>query len=176
MQTDAHLYSDDRRVLETIILPYFADRGEFSKILFVGCQSYTSGYGRLFAEKRYCTLEIDPLRSRYGSKRRHIVDSLSNVTAHFSEGELHLIICNGVFGWGLDALTDTEKAFQGCYECLREAGIFILGWNDIPERRPFPPEESQSLHRFTPYTFPPLQTNRFLTSTPHRHTYDFYTK
>ena len=168
--------TDDRRVLETIILPYFADREGFSKVLFVGCAWYTRRYSRFFAGKDYWTLDIDPFRSRYGSKRLHVTDSLANVTAHFSEGELDLIICNGVFGWGLDAKPEVERAFRGCYECLREGGIFILGWNDIPRRRPFAPEVSEGLQRFRPETLAPLDAHRFVTSNPNRHTYDFYIK
>ncbi len=39
------LLTDDRRVLETIIFPYFCQRNEFYKILFVGCEWFTVGYG-----------------------------------------------------------------------------------------------------------------------------------
>jgi hypothetical protein len=178
MSTGIDLYqrTDARRVLDTIILPYFADQGGCSKILFVGCAWYTRGYSRLFAGKDYYTLDIDPSQSRYGSKRLHITDSLANVTAHFSEGELDLIVCNGVFGWGLDDKPEVERAFLGCYECLREGGFFILGWNDIPTRRPFAPEESESLQRFMPEALAPLGTHRFATSNPNRHMFDFYIK
>jgi hypothetical protein len=54
--------------------------------------------------------------------------------------------------------------------------MFILGWNDIPERIPFPLEECQSLKQFTPYIFPPLLASQYLTASPRRLTFNFYTK
>src|SRR5882762_2282845 len=57
---DLYLRTDDRRVLEQIILPYFAERSEFSRVLFVGCDWYTRGYARIFRAKTYITLEIEP--------------------------------------------------------------------------------------------------------------------
>ncbi len=171
---DFYIRTDDRRVLETIILPYFAQGDEWRKILFVGCAWYTRGYRRLFAGKDYRTIEIDPREARYGAPR-HIVDSVENIRKHFREGELDVIICNGVFGWGLNDRAAVEKTFQGCFESLREGGIFVLGWNDLPEHTPFPLETSQALQAFTPFVFPPLDSARFMTGSG-RHTYDFHRK
>jgi hypothetical protein len=172
---DLYLVQDDRRVLQTIIFPYFADRAEFSKVLFIGTAWYTRGSRRFFEDGEYWTLEIDPALSKYGSKH-HIVDSFANVSDHFPAGEFDLIVCNGVFGSGLNAKPDVESAFQGSHYCLRDGGIFILGWNDIPEKRPFGLEESESLRLFAPYVFPPLNAAGFLTANPNRHTFNFYIK
>ena len=143
------------RVLETIVFPYFIQRDEFYRVLFVGCDWYTRAYNRMFQNKAYSTMDINPSQSKYGAKH-HIVDSAANVHLHFNEDTLDLIICNGVFGWGLDARADVERAFQGCFECLREGGVLVLGWNDISKRRPFFLEECQSLQLFNQYVFPPL--------------------
>ena len=169
------LLTDDRRVLETIIFPYFCQRNEFYKILFVGCEWFTVGYNEIFKNKAYWTLEIKPRRSKYGAKK-HIIDSVENLNLHFNENELDLIICNGVFGWGLNAKANVERAFQGCFECLREGGVLVLGWNDRPRRCPFPLEECQSLKLFNHYVFPPLSTSQYLTADKNRHTYNFYVK
>ena len=98
---------------------------------------------------------MDPAAARYGA-RRHIVDTLENICAHFPAGELDAIVCNGVFGWGLDERAAVERAFGGWFECLRPGGVFVLGWNDVPDHCPFPPRDSRSLGRFVPWTFPPL--------------------
>lgn len=172
---DFYVHTDDRRVLQAIIFPYFVQHDDFARILFVGCQWYTRGYNKVFKNKTYWTLEIDPSQRKYGAKR-HITDSLKNVGRHFRQGELDLIICTGVFGWGLDAKPDVETAFQGCFESLRDGGIFVLGWNDVPEHRPFPIEECQTLKLFAPYVFPPLSTSQYLTDTANRHIYNFYVK
>ena len=73
--------------------------------------------------------------------RRHIVDRLENVTRHFGEGALDLIVCNGVFGWGLDDPDGVDEAFRGCHRCLRAGGVFVLGLErraraaSVPARR-----------------------------------------
>ncbi len=167
--------SDARRVLETIIFPYFVRRDEFSAILFIGCREYTNGYNKIFANKNYWTLEVDPTQREYGAKN-HITDSLKNVHLHFNENELDLIVCSGVFGFGLNDKANVEKAFRGCFTCLREGGVFVLGWNDIPKHRPFPVEECQSLTLFNPHVFQPLSTSRYLTANSNRHIYNFYVK
>jgi SAM-dependent methyltransferase len=172
---DLYMHTDDRRVLEQIILPYFAGRKEYVTVLFVGCDWYTRGYSRIFDGKNFWTLEINPRQKRYGAKL-HIVDSLTNITSHFHENELDLIICNGVLGFGLNEIDEFDKAIRGCFVCLRQGGTFVFGWNDTPERRPFPMEASTSLRKFNRSAFPPLATSHFLTAGPDRHTYDFYTK
>jgi len=172
---DLYKHTEDRRVLEKEIFPYFVSLPHFSKILFVGCAWYTKGYKTIFQNQDYITLEIDPVESKYGAKK-HIIDSLENINRHFQEGELDLIVCNGVFGWGLNDKPSVEAAFQGCYRSLRPGGIFILGWNDIPERRPFLLAECRSLKLFHPFVFPPLSTAQYLTTTSNRHTYNFFVK
>jgi hypothetical protein len=175
MGVDLYLHTEDRRVLEQVILPYFAGRKEYMSILFVGCDWYTHGYYRLFQGKCFWTVEMNPRRKCYGAKL-HIVDSLVNISSHFHEGELDLIICNGVFGFGLNEKDEFEKAIHGCYTCLRRGGYFVLGWNDTPERRPFPLETSTSLREFNRSVFPPLSTDHLMTTSPNRHTYDFFAK
>ncbi len=167
--------TDDRHVLERIVFPYFVQRSEFSKILFVGCSWYTRGYKVIFRDKDYWTLDILASKRKYGAKN-HIHDSLENLPLSFREGELDLIICNGVFGRGLNDPDNIETAFRGCSHCLREGGLFVLGWNDVPGSCPLPLEECQSLKLFDRYVFPPLSTSQYLTANPNRHTYSFYTK
>jgi hypothetical protein len=175
MGIDLYLRTDDRLVLETMIFPHFLRDSSVNRVLFVGCNWYTKPYNRLFAEKEYWTLDIDPSRQRYGSSR-HIVDSLTNLDSYFGTGNLDLIVCTGVFGWGLDRKDDVETAFDKCYRCLRKDGVFVLGWDDIPQKRPFPPEEAESIRRFRPFVFPVLGVSRYLTRGDLRHTFDFFRK
>lgn len=175
MGIDRYKHTEDRRVLEKEIFPYFVSRTQFSKILFVGCAWYTQGYKTLFQDKDYLTLESDPAESRYGAKK-HINDRLENISRHFQTGELDLIVCNGVFGWGLDDRISVEQAFDGCYRSLRLGGIFVLGWNDTVERCPFSLAECQSLKLFQPFVFPPLSTADYVVDTFSKHTYSFFIK
>jgi SAM-dependent methyltransferase len=173
---ESFLDTEDRRVLEEVIFPYFLDDQSFRLILFVGCDWYTRGYNKFFeAQKRYVTIDIDPARRKYGAKQ-HIVDELQRLDRYFQHGSLDLIICNGVFGWGLNERIDVERAFQACFESLREGGVLILGWDNMEELYPFLPDDSESLALFKPLYFSPLKTNVYETATPYRHTYNFYAK
>jgi hypothetical protein len=167
--------TSDRVVLEETILPYFAAKADVSDILFVGCDWYTAHYSKLFRGKNYWTIEPDPAKSVFGAKQ-HVVDSLENLGRYFTSGQFDLILCNGVYGFGLDSEVQCETAFNNCYVCLRNLGELVLGWNDTPDRTPVPLNQLQSLSKFHPSHFPPLATWRYRTDTPHRHVYDFYVK
>jgi hypothetical protein len=173
---ESYLNTEDRRVLEQVIFPYFLQRDDYKDVLFVGCHWYTKGYNTRFEEKKnYWTIEPSPSRQRYGTKQ-HISDTLQNLSNHFSKGALDLILCNGVIGYGLDAKPDAEQAFRASYDCLRKGGVLVLGWADIDKRRPFHPDECQSLRRLRPFLFPPLATPKYVTDTVSRVTYNFYVK
>jgi SAM-dependent methyltransferase len=174
---DLHLNYVDRYVLEDTIIPYFVAQKEFYKILFIGSDWYTKPYRKYFRKKEYWTIEIDESKKKYGSKR-HITDSLLNLNLYFESNYFDLIVYNGVFGYGINTREDTEASFKQCFQCLREGGILVFGWNDIPERRSFPViEECQSLQKFEPYFFAPLSTSQYLTADDRlRHTFNFYIK
>jgi SAM-dependent methyltransferase len=172
---DSPLNTDDRRLLEGTLIPYFAGEAEFQRVLFVGCDFYTAHYERLFPGREYWTLDKDPARAKYGAKR-HLVSRLDEAGAHFAPGSLDLVLVNGVLGWGLDRADEAEASFAACHACLRPGGVLLLGWNDTPERLPLSPDESASLARFEPFVAPPLGVSRFLTRNPNRHTFSFYRK
>ncbi|AKG23327.1 class I SAM-dependent methyltransferase [Calothrix sp. 336/3] len=177
MGLDLYLDSPDRTILEQEIIPYFRDLSEFHKILFVGCDWYTTSYKKLLKNKEYWTIEIDPKKRQYGSDK-HIVDGIQNLSLHIEPGYFDLIFFNGVFGFGLNTKDDTDKAFQAYFDALRTRGVLVFGWNDISEYKPFAVlEECDNLQKFQSYTFPPLNTSHYLTpETPLRHTFDFFVK
>jgi SAM-dependent methyltransferase len=174
---DLYRNSPDRLVLEDIIIPYFNGQQEFHKILFVGCDWYTNPYKKLFKSKEYWTIEIDESKKKYGSNN-HIIDGLQNLSKYIKQGYFDLIIYNGVFGYGINTKEDTEESFHQCFQALREGGIVVFGWNDIPEYKPFPVTDNcEHLKKFEPYFFTPLSTSEYLTPhTPRRHIYNFYMK
>lgn len=166
---------DDRRVLESVILPFLARRADGARVLFVGCAWYTRAYERLFADAEFWTVDPDPRKRRHGAAR-HVVGSLVDIEARFGADSLDLIICNGVCGWGLDDPEEAERAMHACHRCLRAGGLLVFGWNDLPGRRPLRPEDSPSLRQFRPHVFPPLGVARLVTRSPRKHIYDFYEK
>jgi hypothetical protein len=173
---ESYLRTEDRRVLEEVIFPYFLKEEKYRDILFVGCHWYTRGYNERFEErKNYWTIDVNRSRKKYGAKQ-HIVDGVQNIGKHFPPASLDLVLCNGVFGWGLDTRPEVEQALGACHDCLRAGGVLVIGWDDIEERRPFAVEECDSLRRFRRFPFPPLGTDRYVTDTAYRHTYNFYAK
>lgn len=183
LRKDTPLVNNDRYVLEQIIIPYFVEREEFTRILFVGCGTYTRHYERWFKKKEeYWTIDINPFKKLFGAKK-HIVDSSSNLNLYFKENYLDLIICNGVFGYGLDDREEVEKAYAACYQCLRNGGVLIIGWDVHLE--PFKLETCQSLSKFKPFIFPPLSNSSSqisvaqymnVTDGSEPHMYNFYVK
>jgi SAM-dependent methyltransferase len=96
--------------------------------------------------------------------------------AHIDPGSLDLIICNGVFGWGLDEKENCEEAFAAAHVALKPGGQMLLGWNDVPRRCPFALESIASLSRFREHEFALFGRYRYLTDTVYRHVFDFYQK
>lgn len=169
--------TEDRRVLEQVIFPYYTARSDIYSVLFVGCDWYTSHYEKAFFRAHdFWTIEPFEGARKFGSRRQHIVASWERLDAHFEEGYFDLIIANGVYGFGLDTREQCEAAFATSYSRLRKGGHLVFGWNDTPDRTPVPLPEIASLGRFTPWTFPAFASSRYLTDTPHRHVYDFYLK
>jgi hypothetical protein len=165
----------DRDALEQVILPAYAARPDIKAVLFVGCAWYTHHYKSMLPGREYWTIDPDPWKKRFGA-RRHIVAGLESVDAHIAASRLDLIICNGVFGWGLDDRAACERAFEGCFNTLRPAGELIIGWNDVPEHRPLDLASLQSLARFRPLTFEPLGSSQHLANPENHHIYNFYAK
>lgn len=173
--TAMHLLPD-RQVLEETILPGFRDDPAVRRLLFVGCEWYSKPYERVFRNEDYWTLEIDPAKRWYGS-RRHIVDALRNLGDHTESESFDAILCNGVFmKTAIETREEAEPSFAACLRALRPRGWFVLGWNDTDELRPYPPSESEALAKFERAEFPPLGVDEYRTKTPYRHTYTFYRK
>lgn len=169
------ILTTDRIVLEHRIFKHYAGNPDIHDILFVGCDADTAGYQAHFKDRRYVTLEPNPDNRSFGAPE-HIVGTMESLGEHIPAGSLDLIVCNGVFGWGLDEKDNCEKAFAAAYTALKPGGQLVLGWNDVPRRRPFPLESISSLSQFRQYEFPPFGTHRYLTDTVYRHVFDFYVK
>ena len=175
LNVTAPLPTEDRRVLEQIIFGHYRNDPCIKTVLFVGCDSYTAHYERrYFAAHDYWTIDPDTTRRRFGAKH-HVIARLQELGQYFPAGFFNLIVCNGVFGWGLNSVEDCDAAMSQCHACLATDGYMLLGWNDVPGRDPAP-GEVRSLSRFSEYPFPAFGTSRYLTNTAYRHTYYFYKK
>lgn len=172
----ARMDSPDRVLLEQRILPAYARRPEIRRVLFIGVDWYTMHYRRYFAAATdFRTLDVDPRQARFGA-RRHICDAAQHVDRHFAPGSLDLVICNGVFGWGLDAADATREAFAACLRCLRPGGEMLLGWNDVAAHAPFDPSTVALAVGFEKCDLAPLGCWRTQVPMPTRHTYEAYVR
>lgn len=172
---DRQLYSADRKVFERTILPHYAGGDRYRRVLFVGCERYTQQYAALFKGKDYWTIEPDDRKRPFGSEQHHIVAGLERLGEFAPPGTFDAILCNGVFGWGLDRPEQSEAAVDACWSRLAPGGEFVVGWNDVPEHAPVPLHTIPSMAKFEPLVFAPLGVARYpVPNTPLRHVFDFY--
>lgn len=181
------LDTPDRRVLETVILPAFASRPEVRRVLFVGCAEYTRDYEGHFAGRGFYTIDVDPARAPYGATApgRHLVDSVENAGRHFRPASLDLILINGVFGYGLDERDRAEAAVASCHDLLAGGGTLMIGWNDLPQCKPFDPVALNGMGRFVRVEFPGLtavagvrrlREGDYLVDDKYQHVFSFFEK
>jgi hypothetical protein len=168
--------TEDRRVLEQVIFAHYRNDPRIKNVLFVGCDSYTAHYQRrYFPEHNYWTMDPEAQRRKFGGNN-HILGRLEDLGRHVPCGYFHLILCNGVYGWGLNSLQDCESAVSQCYLCLADGGHLLIGWNDVPLHDPAPLSEVRSFELFSKHPFSAFGAWKYLTATANRHTYHFYRK
>lgn len=168
--------SVDRVLLEQRWLAAYAADPAVRTLLFVGCEWYTRDYAALFDpdRARFRTIDIDPRKARHGSID-HILAPLQEVARHVDRASVDVIVCNGVYGYGIDDREQLEAALRAAHAVLRPQGTLLLGWNDVPALAPFDPSEVAIDVGFEAATGP-LAEWRVRTDTPARHTFDTYIK
>jgi Nodulation protein S (NodS) len=171
----ARITSNDRSVLEEVILPYFAKAMSCQKILFVGCAAYTQWYEELFQQKEYWTIDPKKAKRQYGSAR-HIIDSIAHIQRYVTKDYFDVIVINGVIGYGLNRIGEIEQAIDACYEVLAPQGVLLVGWNDTAQRTPIDIRATRAVSKFREYAFEPLHSCHYRTEGAHRHTFSFYRK
>jgi hypothetical protein len=180
------LKSADRHILETVILPWLSAGPKVRRILFVGCAEYTAGYERYFAGHDYYTIDVDPSAVVYGAgPGHHFVDSVEHADSYFKASSLHAILLNGVFGYGLDDAQQAEKTVALCHDLLVERGVLIVGWNDLPQCKPFEPLSLLAWARFDRLEFDVLavapgvrrlRRGDYLVDDDYQHVFSFFEK
>ena len=162
----------DRIFLEETAIPYFRELDEVKTVLDVGTDWYTWRYDSLFPEKEFYSIDFDPAKAKFASKN-HTTGSLLELDEYFAKDQFDLILCNGVFGWGVNRPQDIRRAVEQLDRCLSSGGYLVVGWNDNDEHRP-EGIESELENVFEPFVLPSLGENFFDTETAHRHLFRFY--
>ena len=168
--------NDDRRILETQILPWYASRTEFRHIVFTGNSWYTMGYRKLFPGCRWRVIEICPRSARRYGGEGCINASVADADQYLAPESVDLVLFSGVFGYGLDTREELEKALAGFHRCLRQGGEMLFSWDDIPEHMPFDPLTSPSFAKFERILFAPMHTDIVRASVPWNKTWIFLRK
>lgn len=163
----------DRTLLDQKILPLFTGDASIRTVLFVGCDYYTAHYPAMFPQAEFWTIEPRPTKAKYGGKP-HITGYLQDLPDHAKPETFDLIVCNGVYGWGLNRREDIEKALRACFNCLKPGSLFIFGWNDVPERTPVPLDSIEALAKFEKREYPELGGWRLVSGSETGHVFDFY--
>ena len=168
--------TQDRIILENIIIPFYLARKNNQRLLFVGCAPYTKHYNEYFKDHEYWTIDPDPSQKYFGAKDKHYIIPLEEIDNYFDADFFDLIICNGVFGYGLNQPHQCEKAFNNCFKCLKDNGSLILGWNNVAQYKPLDLDSLDSLRKFKKQKQSPFNAEELKTDGFANHTFNFYQK
>lgn len=162
----------DRIFLEEVSIPWFAEQEEVHSVLDVGTDWYTWKYDTLFPGMEYQSIDFDAAKAKFAPPN-HVVGSILELDQHFEENRFDLIICNGVFGWGVNDRADIETAVFQFLRVLRPGGYLVIGWNDNDDHRPEGFEKTD-VEGFERFVLPPIKSDHFNSGAANRHQFRFY--
>ena len=118
-----------RIALVNEILPAYAACG--GRILWIGCRRYTKGYGKLLERNggECWTVDIEIGHAKWGEKGRHLTGDLLAIDRLVAASSFDSVLCNGVFGFGVDTSSAQMAALRAMATILKPAGRLLLGWN-----------------------------------------------
>lgn len=128
--------SPDRVFLVQELLPRYAARA--GNILWIGCRDYTNDYAKRLERKGgVCwTIDIDPASARWGRNGRHVVGDVCDAAKLFPDLRFDTVLCNGIFGFGVNSREQQAEALQAIATILKPHGTLLLSWNT--DRTPDP--------------------------------------
>ncbi len=128
-ETQSIALRPDRVILTGTLLPALAGPG---RVLWIGCQAYTVPYYNMLESRggECWTLDLDPVSAAYGREGRHVTGSLTDADRLFEPGFFDVVVCNGIFGWGVNTRDQRAQAMAAMAAILRPGGILLMGWNN----------------------------------------------
>lgn len=123
--------TDDRRILEDIILRDIYGQAAIRRMLFVGCHQYSRWYPGLFrfrARTRIETVDPDPDSRAFGAPVHHQMPFQHLERDDTLRGQFDFIMVNGVFGYGINSDADKRSALDAAKGCFVRTACF---WSAI---------------------------------------------
>lgn len=121
--------SPARILLVDQILPAYAAHA--GRILWVGCRRYTRNYGSLLQRNgaECWTTDIELTHAQWGQPGRHFTWDLTSIDTLLAPNSFDTVLCNGVFGFGIDTRAAQLAALRAMAAILKPGGRLLLGWN-----------------------------------------------
>jgi SAM-dependent methyltransferase len=118
-----------RIVLVNEILPAYSGLG--GRILWIGCRRYTKDYGAILERDggECWTTDIEVAHAKWGAAGRHFTWDLVTIDRLIAAESFDTLLCNGVFGFGVNTRSSQLAALQAMERILKPGGRLLLGWN-----------------------------------------------
>ena len=175
---DFRLDAPNRVFLEQRIFGYLnrlaEGAGGSQELLFLGLDKHNWHYPRLL-RANFHSLDILPRNAVYGRPGRHWVGDALEMAAHYGAERFDVVIANGVLGAGIDGEAGLRRLLAQCHTVLKPGGVLLLGYNDLPERTPFPVVVDGGFEEFVP-DIEGVNASRHMVDDPFRHIYCFCRK
>jgi SAM-dependent methyltransferase len=160
----------DRVMLTKTIFPALARTAAFasgSDVLWIGCRRFTKPYYRQIEARgaRCWTLDIDPTVRRFGRRGRHVIGNVLELNLLFPKLRFDTVVCNGIFGFGVDTVDDRIKACAAMARVAKPGGWLLLGWNS--DRGPDPLHAGLASPWFETATLPGFGTREVVKDSTH---------
>src|SRR5690606_18384213 len=81
-----------------------------------------------------------------------VTGSATQLPAYYAADAFDAVIANGLIGFGLNSPNDFEHLLSGSCHILKPGGIFVLGYNNTPDRLNFAVDSAESFKYFQPFT------------------------
>ncbi|MDF2994088.1 MAG: methyltransferase [Microbacterium sp.] len=168
------LATPDRVLLEDVIVPEILGQDDVRRVLDVGVAWYTRTYPRLYRGVEYHTIDVDPAMQRIAGRHHHTL-SMTELASVYPPDTFDVVMCNGVFGWGLNTADEVARGLEASAAVLRPGGWLVVGWNDMAGRR-IPDLDALAAPRFDRAVLPAARADHVVTPTHYAHRFDFFTR
>jgi SAM-dependent methyltransferase len=125
-----------RRTLEYELLAALHREVRPRRVLWIGVGRFTTYYPCLFPGARLSTIDRDPEVARWGAPHDHRVGSATRLPHFWPAATFDAVLCNGVYGWGLDTEAELRLLLDGIRVVLRPRGFLLFGWNPTGKTDP----------------------------------------